>query len=83
MRRFSWGRCALGLACLVSWMAGAQAQATWPDRPVRVIVPFPASGATDPRRRSGARAPSQVCDNRRYVDLSPCTWRPRRGRAHR
>jgi tripartite-type tricarboxylate transporter receptor subunit TctC len=27
--------------------AGARAQATWPDRPVRVIVPYPPGGSTD------------------------------------
>ena len=47
MRLFSWGRGVLGLACLMAWTAGAQAQVAWPERPVRVVVPFPASGATD------------------------------------
>src|SRR6218665_661413 len=46
MRLISWSRGALGLACLLA-SASATAQAAWPDRPVRVIVPFPASGATD------------------------------------
>jgi len=38
----------LSLAVLVSWPAAAQEQAKdWPNRPVRVIVPFPAGGSTD------------------------------------
>lgn len=41
MRWFSWVM-ALWLACL-----GAVQAQTWPDKPVRVVVPFPASGATD------------------------------------
>ncbi len=47
MRRSSWGRGLCGLVLLMAGVAGAHAQAAWPDRPVRVIVPFPASGATD------------------------------------
>src|SRR5262245_47345 len=38
----------LSLAVLVSWPAAAQEQGRdWPNRPVRVIVPFPAGGSTD------------------------------------
>ena len=48
MRLVSWSLGVLGLAGLLASVSTAHAQAaTWPDRPVRVIVPFPASGATD------------------------------------
>src|SRR5690606_15408981 len=30
-----------------SGLSGVQAQTVWPDRPVRIIVPFNAGGATD------------------------------------
>ena len=47
MRLLSWGRGVWGLAGLLVLASAAPAQANWPGRPVRVIVPFPASGATD------------------------------------
>jgi tripartite-type tricarboxylate transporter receptor subunit TctC len=34
-------------AAMFANLAGARAQAAWPERPVRVIAPFPAGGAVD------------------------------------
>jgi tripartite-type tricarboxylate transporter receptor subunit TctC len=34
-------------AAIVGNLAGARAQANWPDRPVRIIAPFPAGGSVD------------------------------------
>jgi tripartite-type tricarboxylate transporter receptor subunit TctC len=34
-------------ATSVGLIAGANAQVTWPDRPVRIIAPFPAGGSVD------------------------------------
>lgn len=71
MRLFSWGRGVLGLACLMAWVAGAHAQAAWPDRPVRVIVPFPASGATDLVARVVTQRVAQDLGQQLVVDNRP------------
>ncbi len=44
---------------LLALPALAQGEAAWPTRPVRVIVPFPASGATDLVARVIAQRVSQ------------------------
>ena len=59
---------AMGLC--VTWALGAQAQ-SWPDRPVRVVVPFPASGATDLVARVIARQVSQDLGQQFVVDNKP------------
>ena len=60
----------LGVAVCLSWAAGAQAQA-WPERPVRVIVPFPASGATDLVARVVTQRVSQDLGQQLIVDNKP------------
>lgn len=43
-----------GLAAPAIWPAAARAQAGWPDRPIRLIVPFGAGGAIDTLSRTVA-----------------------------
>ena len=47
---------ALTFALLLAACAGAAAQATWPDRPITMIVPFPPGGVADTVARPIAEA---------------------------
>jgi tripartite-type tricarboxylate transporter receptor subunit TctC len=40
-----------GAACLAAGTTGARAQADWPNRPVKVIVTYPAGGGADTTAR--------------------------------
>ena len=51
--RFAWGLVCLGLACVAP---GVQAQDVWPTKTIRIVVPFPAGGAsTDGMARAFAQ----------------------------
>jgi tripartite-type tricarboxylate transporter receptor subunit TctC len=61
---------ALTAAACAAFSLGAQAQSTWPNKPVNLIVPFPAGGGTDTFARpfsaqfSKQSGKSLVIDNR-------------------
>ena len=61
---------ALTAAACAAFGVGAQAQSTWPSKPVNLIVPFPAGGGTDAFARpfsaqfSKQSGKSLVIDNR-------------------
>ena len=69
MRRLSLRLC--GLALLMACVTGASAQTAWPERPVRVIVPFPASGATDLVARVVAQRVSADLGQQMVIDNKP------------
>ena len=69
MRRLSLSLC--GLALLMACVTGASAQTAWPERPVRVIVPFPASGATDLVARVVAQRVSTDLGQQMVIDNKP------------
>ena len=56
---------------LLALPALAQGEAAWPGRPVRVIVPFPASGATDLVARVIAQRVSQELGQQLVIDNRP------------
>lgn len=60
------------LALALAAFAGAQAQAdTWPDKPISLIVPFPAGGTTDVLARALAERLTQTLGKTVIVENKP------------
>ncbi|GHC96775.1 lipoprotein [Pseudorhodoferax aquiterrae] len=57
------------LACTVSLVAGAQT--SWPDKPVTIVVPFPAGGSTDMVARAMALQMGTALGQSFIVDNKP------------
>ncbi|WOI44570.1 tripartite tricarboxylate transporter substrate binding protein [Acidovorax sp. BLS4] len=70
MRFVNFTRCLLVALSLAAMAGGVSAQ-TWPSHPVRVIVPFPASGATDLVARVVTQRVSQDLGQQMVVDNRP------------
>lgn len=58
---------AAGLSAPALWPAGSRAQATWPDRPIRLVVPFGAGGAIDTLSRTVAQRFPEVTGGQTLV----------------
>jgi tripartite-type tricarboxylate transporter receptor subunit TctC len=58
---------ASALATPALWPAASRAQATWPDRPIRLIVPFGAGGAIDTLSRTVAQRFPEVTGGQTLV----------------
>ena len=71
MRHLFGFRGLMGLALLMAGVAGVHAQAQWPEKPVRVIVPFPASGATDLVARVVAQRVATDLGQQLVIDNKP------------
>ncbi|GKS77057.1 tripartite tricarboxylate transporter substrate binding protein [Acidovorax sp. SUPP950] len=70
MRFVNFTRCLFVALSLAAMAGGVSAQA-WPSHPVRVIVPFPASGATDLVARVVTQRVSQDLGQQMVVDNRP------------
>ena len=46
MRHFQWMNAVLALVGCLGWVS-AQAQSAWPQKPIRIVVPFAPGGNTD------------------------------------
>ncbi|MCW0037978.1 tripartite tricarboxylate transporter substrate-binding protein, partial [Acinetobacter baumannii] len=62
---------ACALAGAIALPAVAQGQASWPSHPVRLVVPFPASGATDLVARVVAQRMSLDLGQQLVIDNRP------------
>jgi tripartite-type tricarboxylate transporter receptor subunit TctC len=64
---------AIAAACALAGAAAlpAAAQQAWPAHPVRLVVPFPASGATDLVARVVAQRMSQELGQQLVIDNRP------------
>jgi tripartite-type tricarboxylate transporter receptor subunit TctC len=51
---------AIVLACVAALAAGPTAQAAWPERPIQLVVPFPAGGTVDVVARKFAESLSSM-----------------------
>lgn len=61
----------LASAAVTAYAQNPDAAASWPSRPVRVIVPFPASGATDLVARTIVQRVAQDLGQQMVVDNKP------------
>lgn len=65
-------RVLLGLAMILIWLPGIAASAAdYPDRPVKIVVPFPAGGAVDVIARMTAQKLSDRLGGQFYVENLP------------
>jgi len=64
-------RTALGAAALLAAPRLAHAQGRFPDRPITILVPFPAGGATDVQMRALAEAAARVFGQTVLVENRP------------
>lgn len=62
---------AVGIACIAAGPLRAQAPETYPNRPVRLVVPFPAGGPTDVVARVIAQRLSEVWAQAVVVENQP------------
>ena len=64
---------ALVAAALTSWLVptAAQAQAAWPDRPIRVVLPFPPGGPSDIVMRLAAEKMQATLKQTIVIDNKP------------
>lgn len=64
-------RSVLGLACTGLLAHSAQAQSSWPERPIQMVVPFPAGSSPDALARAISEPLSQALGQTVIVDNRP------------